>query len=85
MYIDFSNSNDNIMATSTFHIVAKYLDTLLKKYEEKGTYKMAILDLIDLKKVNKELQALNIINDVMATINLDSEEKTTFKNLSIMK
>lgn len=36
---------------------------------------MAILDLIDLKKVNKELQALNIINDVMARINLDSEEK----------
>ena len=33
---------------------------------KKGMYKMAILDLIDLKKVNKELQALNIINDVMA-------------------
>ena len=36
MYIDFSNSNDNIMATSTFHIVAKDLDTLLKKYEERN-------------------------------------------------
>ena len=31
MYIDFSN-----MATSTFHIVAKDLDTLLKKYEERN-------------------------------------------------
>lgn len=36
MYIDFSNNNDNIMATSTFHIVAKDLDTLLKKYEERN-------------------------------------------------
>ena len=43
-------------------------------------YKMAILDLIDLKKVNKELQALNIINDVMARINLDSEEKNNVQN-----
>ena len=43
-------------------------------------YKMAILDLIDLKKVNKELQALNIINDVMARINLDSEEKNNIQN-----
>jgi hypothetical protein len=41
---------------------------------------MAILDLIDLKKVNKELQALNIINDVMARINLDSEEKNNIQN-----
>ena len=41
---------------------------------------MAILDLIDLKKVNKELQALNIINDVMARINLDSEEKNNVQN-----
>lgn len=37
MYIDFSNnnSNSNIIATSTFHIVAKDLDTLLKKYDER--------------------------------------------------
>ena len=41
---------------------------------------MAILDLIDLKKVNKELQALNIINDVMARINLDSEEKNNVQD-----
>ena len=41
---------------------------------------MAILALIDLKKVNKELQALNIINDVMARINLDSEEKNNIQN-----
>lgn len=41
---------------------------------------MAILDLMDLKKVNKELQALNIINDVMARINLDSEEKNNVQN-----
>ena len=36
MYIDFSNSNDNIMATSTFYIVAKDLDILVKKYEERN-------------------------------------------------
>ena len=35
MYIDFSNNNSNIIATSTFHIVAKDLDTLLKKYDER--------------------------------------------------
>lgn len=33
MYIDFSNSADNIISCSVFHIMAKDLETLLKKYE----------------------------------------------------
>lgn len=33
MYIDFSNNTDNIISCSAFHIMAKDLETLLKKYE----------------------------------------------------
>ena len=35
MYLDFSNNTDNIIAGSSFHIVAKDLETLIAKYEYK--------------------------------------------------
>ena len=35
MYVEFSNTNDNIIAGSAFHIVAKDLSTLLNKYDER--------------------------------------------------
>lgn len=35
MYIEFSKTNDNIIAGSAFHIVAKDLSTLLNKYDER--------------------------------------------------
>lgn len=35
MYLDFSSNADNIVAGSSFHIVAKDLETLIGKYEYK--------------------------------------------------
>ena len=42
MYIDFSNNNSNIIATSTFHIVAKDLDTLVM-YSHHFRYRLEVV------------------------------------------
>lgn len=39
MYMDFSNNNDNIIACSAFALIAKDLQTLLNRYDNKeGVY-----------------------------------------------
>lgn len=35
MYMNFSNSTDNIMASSAFLIIAKDIETLLNKFDDK--------------------------------------------------
>lgn len=34
MYSNFANSTDNIMVSSSFHIVTKDLETLLNRYDD---------------------------------------------------
>ena len=60
MYIDFSNNNSNIIATSTFHIVAKDLDTLLKNMMKEDA--ILKIDYIDkLVALSDELEAIAFI------------------------